>query len=152
LPEKRTRIWIDRFQTTLSLRIALYLVTYQIAVWCAVLSVRSICAWMEAVAGPAAAGYYLLFLAATVLGVGFLFFYDAVKYAHRMVGPLYRFRKAIKAIAAGEEVEALSLRKGDMLQEMKDEFNEMLKALEQRGAVVLKTPGAKRDQGRPVSV
>jgi hypothetical protein len=32
----------------------------------------------------------------------------------------------------------MRLRKDDFLQELKDDFNEMLKALEQRGGVVLK--------------
>src|SRR5690242_2628041 len=31
--QKRKRIWIDRFQTLLSLRLALYLILYQVAVW-----------------------------------------------------------------------------------------------------------------------
>ena len=52
--------------------------------------------------------------------------------------PLYRFRQAIKAIESGEELELIRLRKGDMLQEMKDDFNRMLTALEHRGVVVLK--------------
>src|SRR5437870_53332 len=63
---------------------------------------------------------------------------DAVKCTHRVVGPLYRFQRTIKDITAGEEVELVRLRTDDFLQEMKEEFNEMLKALEQRGAISVK--------------
>jgi nitrogen fixation/metabolism regulation signal transduction histidine kinase len=75
-----------------------------------------------------------------------VFIYDAVHLTHRVVGPLYRFRQVIRAVTSGEEVALIQLRKRDYLGEMKDEFNEMLKALEQRGAVVLKTTsGAQKE-------
>jgi nitrogen fixation/metabolism regulation signal transduction histidine kinase len=87
-----------------------------------------------------------------VVALGVLFIYDAVKTAHRIVGPLSRFRQTIKAITSGDELELIRLRQGDYLQEMKDELNEMIKVLEQRGAVVMKTPGAEQTQNEPVSV
>jgi len=152
LQEQRTRIWIDRFQTSLSLRIASYFVVYQIAVWSAVLTERAFSAGMERLVGETAAGYCFVFFAIVVLCLGLLFIYDAVRFAHRVVGPLYRVRKVVKALAAGEELEEISLRQGDMLQDLKDDFNEMLKVLEQRGVVVLKTTPANQDQGKPVSV
>jgi hypothetical protein len=148
LREQRKKIWIDRFQTTLSLRIALYFVLYVILVWLAVVIERSIYGQLEMILGPASR-HCFAFLAFALIGVGLLFIYDAVKYTHRIVGPLSRFQKTIKAIAAGEELELVNLRKGDLLQEMKNDINEMLKALEQRGAVVLKT---NRDQKQPLPV
>jgi len=77
---------------------------------------------------------------------------DAMHFTHRIVGPLYRFRQAIKAVASGEEVALVCLRKGDYLLEMKDDFNEMLKALEQRGAVVLKSTLATQETKQTVAV
>ena len=56
----------------------------------------------------------------SVLLLGILFILDAVKLTHRVVGPLYRFRKTIQALAAGEEVDPVTLRKDDFLQEMKE--------------------------------
>ena len=47
---------------------------------------------------------------------------------------------ACQAIREGDEVELIRLRKDDYLQELRDEFNDMLKALEQRGAVAVKAP------------
>jgi sensor histidine kinase YesM len=152
LKEKRKKIWIDRFQTALFLRIALYFVCYQVAVWSLVLVWRAISDGLGSLLGPGVASACLTFLTGVVVLVGVLFAYDAVKYAHHIVGPLARLRKTIKAITAGEDVDLVSFRKGDLLAELKDEFNEMLHALEQRGAVVLKSTAAKQDQKQPVSV
>jgi nitrogen fixation/metabolism regulation signal transduction histidine kinase len=150
--EKRRKIWIDRFQTFLCLRIAAYLVIYQAAVWSLVAIERSLYHALAAMVGTVATSYFVLLTAATVLALGFLFTYDAMKDAHRLVGPLYRFRQTIKAITAGNEVPLVQLRKGDWLEDMRDEFNEMLKVLEQRGAVTLKQPQAKAQPKEPVSV
>jgi nitrogen fixation/metabolism regulation signal transduction histidine kinase len=65
---------------------------------------------------------------------------DAVRFAHRLVGPLYRFRKTIQAVAAGEPVGLVQLRRGDFLTDLKDDFNAMLRRLEQNGFVLLKAP------------
>ncbi len=149
--EKRRRIWIDRFQTSLFIRITAYLVIYQAAVWSLVALERSLYNSLSAMLGTVATGYFFLITTATVVCMGFLFTWDAVKDAHRIVGPIYRFRQTIKAITAGDEVALVRLRKGDLLVEMQDEFNEMLKALEQRGAVTLKQDGATAQPKQPVS-
>jgi len=72
-----------------------------------------------------------------LVAVGFLFIYDMMRFSHRFVGPLFRLRKCVQAIIEGDEMTLMRLRKDDFLQELKDEFNEMLKVLEQRGAVKL---------------
>jgi hypothetical protein len=51
----------------------------------------------------------------------------------------------------GEEVDLITLRKADFLQEFKDEFNDMLRALEQRGAVTVKAAD-RPDPKQPVPV
>lgn len=150
--ERRKKIWIDRFQTYLSLRIAFFVVLYQVGVWTLVLSVRSMLGRLQEMLGPAVTVPWFAFLGSILVVVALLFVYDAVKFAHRIAGPIYRFRKTIRAITAGEEVGLLALRKGDFLQEMKDDLNEMLRALEQRGAVVMKGAPAKKEQGQPLPV
>jgi nitrogen fixation/metabolism regulation signal transduction histidine kinase len=142
---KRRKIWIDGFQTKLSLRIACYFVLYQIAIWAMVLIDEHVRHAMEAVFGGAGWGFVAL-MKGSVLFLSLLFIYDAIKFSHRLVGPLYRFRKTIQTIAAGEEVDLVNLRRDDFLQEMKDEFNEMLKLLEQRGAVTLKENAAEQSK------
>jgi nitrogen fixation/metabolism regulation signal transduction histidine kinase len=149
--EQRKKIWIDRFQTYLFLRITLYFLCYQVVVWSFVVLERDIFAGLEQMLGGVATAYGCFFLPVTVAVVSLLFILDAIRFAHRVVGPLYRFRKSITGITAGEEQVPITLRKGDFLLEMQDEFNTMLKALEQRGAVVLKT-SEKKEQPKPVSV
>jgi nitrogen fixation/metabolism regulation signal transduction histidine kinase len=141
--EKRRRIWIDRFQSYLFLRIAFYFVCYQVAVWALVAIERCLADTLETTFGAPVTASLFLTLAAVVLVVGFIFIYDAVLLAHRIVGPIYRIRKTIQALSAGEEVELVTLRQGDFLLELRDEFNELLKVLEQRGAVTLKQPKGK---------
>lgn len=140
--EQRKKIWIDRFQTFLLLRIAAYCLLYQLIVWTFVGLQESVALAVEGALGQRAANMFLLFAGVCVVLLGFMFVWDAVKFAHRIVGPLVRFRKTIQAVAAGEDLDFIKLRQGDFLEELRDEFNAMLKALEQRGAIVLKTPPA----------
>jgi nitrate/nitrite-specific signal transduction histidine kinase len=139
LKNLRRKIWIDRFQTHLSIRIGLYCVLFQVAV----LAVARIAMGLEAMQDSLGGwvSCFAWFGAIGMLGLlGFLFIRDAIRLAHRVVGPLVRFRAALKAVAAGEPLSLIRLRKGDYLQELKDDFNEMLKALEEQGAVVLVKP------------
>jgi hypothetical protein len=147
--EKRKKIWIDRFQTYLSVRLAVYFLLYQVAVWALF--------WIDArmtTLGDATGlipSYGFVLTPVVAVGLGMLFIYDAVKLTHRIVGPLYRFRVTVRAITAGEEVRIVGLREGDHLQELKDDLNEMLRALEQRGVITIKA--AAGDPARvPVAV
>ena len=63
---------------------------------------------------------------------------DAIKFTHKLVGPLVRFRQTIRDVAEGKPVQPIRLRKDDMLTEMRDEFNAMLESLQKRGVPVLK--------------
>ncbi len=45
-------------------------------------------------------------------------------FSHRVVGPVYRVRKHIRRIVAGEEMGDIKLRQGDFFQELADAFNE----------------------------
>lgn len=150
--QKRKQIWIDRFQTYLTLRIACFFAVFQVAVWLVVRIERDILLRLEKIFGPGAITIWFFVLGGALALMGLVFTYDAMRFSHRLVGPLYRFRKTIQAIAAGEQVELLTLRKGDFLLDMKDDFNEMLKVLEQRGAAIVKTKEAKAAPEQPLSV
>ena len=149
--EKRRKIWIDRLQTYLSLRIALYFILYQVAVW-ALVAINLKLSDYAGTAGGGSTPYTSVITWAGILLLAFVFIFDAVRWTHRFVGPLYRLRQTIRAVTAGEEVDLVSLRQGDYLEEMRDEVNELLKALEQRGAVVLKKGAAKQEPSQPLSV
>jgi hypothetical protein len=139
--EHRKKIWIDSFQTSLVIRIAAYLFVYQVVVWAFI-------ALCEQISNALAAnGVNWPFLASTTvrieLALVILFpplALDIIRFVHRLVGPLYRFRKTIQAIAAGEPVALVQLRRGDLLLDFKDDFNSMLKTLEEKGLVLLEAP------------
>jgi hypothetical protein len=141
---QRKRIWIDRFQTYLAVRLAMYFLLYQVALW-AVYFIDSRLVMFSGTVGQAAGPFGIILTPIVALGLALLFIYDAAKITHRIVGPLYRFRKTIQAVTAGGEVPLVTLRNGDHLLDMRDDLNEMLRALEARGAITLNNPTAARE-------
>jgi hypothetical protein len=137
---QRKKFWIDRFQTLLFVRIAVYCLLYQVAVWLLLVVWGQSNAAFAAVVGETPLGNSLVRGLLVLLLLAPILTCDVIKFAHRLVGPMYRFRKTIQAIAADEPVELVRLRDGDFLQEFRDDFNEMLKVLEAKGYVILK-PG-----------
>jgi hypothetical protein len=153
--EKRTQVWVDRFQTHLFVRVFFYFIVYQFAAWALVLLERSGYRALEAILGPEAAGYFIVVPVGVSLVVSMLFAYDALKLAHRLVGPLHRFRKTIQDVTEGGEVSLIKLRDGDLLVDMKDDLNAMLNVLAERHAVTIKTTqgeSAAKDQVHPQGV
>ena len=48
---------------------------------------------------------------------------DIVRLSHRWVGPIYRLRTALKALARGESIAPISFREGDFWQELATDLN-----------------------------
>jgi hypothetical protein len=143
MKEHRKRIWIDPFQTGLLLRIAVYLLVYQLVVWAFFAFCEKINHDLASIGveWPFLTSSVVRMVLALVILVPPLVL-DSVRFAHRLVGPLYRFRKAIQAVAAGQPVALVQLRKGDLLVDFQDDLNRMLKTLEEKGLVLLQAPGA----------
>jgi hypothetical protein len=139
--EERKRYWIDPFQTRLALRIGLYLGLFLVVL------VNFLFAWKllnEGVVDPVAQFAEMLRdylpVAACLLALVPVMAWDAIRFAHRVVGPVVRFRQVAQSIARGEAVRPVRLRTGDSLTGLRDDFNQMLEALQRRGLLVLK-PG-----------
>jgi methyl-accepting chemotaxis protein len=139
--EERKDIWIDPFQTRLMMRIAAYLVVFF------VVFLNCLFAWKMIEEGPVdparqffemAHNYLPVFICLLVLIP--VMAWDTIRFSHRLVGPLVRFRKTMRAIAGGEAVRPIKLRDGDYLTELRDDFNKMLQELQRRGIEVIK-PG-----------
>jgi hypothetical protein len=137
--DERTKVWINTFQTRLVMRIAVYCLIYMITL------VNMLFAWRLLVEGPGdPVEQYFRFLqdySPALVLVALLLpavAWDALKFSHRMVGPLVRFRRALQDMAAGQPIQPIKLRNGDYLVEMRDEFNSMLEALQRLGVPVLK--------------
>jgi hypothetical protein len=148
---QRNKIWIDRFQTQLLIRIVAYFVVYQIIATAFIALCEQLYSTFVA---QGASGSYLhsvLFrsLVALVIIVPPMTV-DAIRFAHRLVGPLYRFRKVMQSIAAGEPLPGpVKLRKGDLLIDFQDDFNAMLAQLEQQGFVLMKKASLPAGSERP---
>jgi sensor histidine kinase YesM len=139
MTEERKKVWVDPFQTKLSLRIGGYLVVFFI-VFCNFLFAWKM--WDEGPTDPAQQFVDIfrsnlpVFICLLVLVP--VMAWDTIRFSHRLVGPLVRFRQTIQAIADGEAVQPIKLRDGDYLIEMRDEFNLMLEELQKQGVNVLK--------------
>jgi hypothetical protein len=51
---------------------------------------------------------------------------DITKLSHRWVGPIFRLRTAMQALAMGEDVQPLTFRTGDYWKDLSDDFNAVL--------------------------
>jgi hypothetical protein len=49
--------------------------------------------------------------------------YDIVQMSNRFCGPLFRFRRCLRALARGEHVDPIGFREGDFWKELAQEFN-----------------------------
>ncbi len=61
-----------------------------------------------------------------------VFVFDMLKLTNRFCGPLVQLRRAMRALARGEDVKPVRFRKGDYWTELADEFNAMLKQIQQQ--------------------
>lgn len=142
----RKRIWVSRFQTNLFFRIGAYWLIYQVAVW------NFLFAWRLLQEGPGDLvqqfGSFFYDFWPTLLCfvlVAPILCWDAVRFSHRLVGPIYRFRKTVQAMSAGEPVRPIKLRQGDYLEEMKEDINKLLESLQQRGIPAIKPANPAED-------
>lgn len=138
--DDRKKVWIDHFQTRLAWRIALYLALLPPVL------LNLLFAWKllsEGVHDPLEQFVGLLHqmipVGVCLLVVVPVMAWDAIRFSHRLVGPLIRFRRAAQDIANGHPVPPIKLREGDHLIELRDDFNCMLESLQRRGVAVLRT-------------
>jgi len=146
--EERQKIWIDAFQTTLTLRIGTYLALFLVVLFNFLFAWQL---WEEGLGNlPDQYGRMLrhyLPVAICLLILVPVMAWDAIRLTHRLVGPLVRFRHTIQAIARGEPVRPIKLRQGDYLGDLRDDFNQMLEALQRSGIPVIKPTDPGTNQG-----
>ena len=147
MSEERKKVWVDPFQTKLSIRIGGYLLAF-VVVFCNLLF-----AWRMIEEGPFdPAQQFLDTLRSNLPVITCLVVlvpamaWDTIRFSHRLVGPLVRFRKTMQAIADGEAVRPIKLREGDYLTELRDDFNRMLEELQKRGVEVIRPADPAEEQ------
>lgn len=152
-----------RIQGRLMFRIGLYWVLYHVVLWHALFVYRYVQYRMtgmdagnavpfQELYGQFVIDYYPVILCAAItLPVVVI---DMLHMTHRVAGPLIRFQNALKDLVDGKPVESVSLRKGDLLTEFQDEFNQYLAVLarERRQLVESETAdGMNEDEANLVS-
>jgi methyl-accepting chemotaxis protein len=60
-----------------------------------------------------------------------LIFVLGIRQSHRIVGPLKRIRRTLEAIGQGDFSQRITLREGDLLEDLAKAINQMAEALEQ---------------------
>lgn len=59
--------------------------------------------------------------------------YDFLRVSNRLVGPVLRLRRGMRALAAGEHVKPLQFRDGDFWRDFADEFNALARRVHATG-------------------
>lgn len=138
MKDRRKQMLVHEFQYKMIGRFVLYGVIYLITFWNFLFFWRLI----QEGSGNVFDQYRRFFLDYYPMLLCFLLLvpflgWDVVRFTHRLVGPIYRFRQTLQVIAAGKPVRRVRLRAGDQLTEMRDDLNAMLQALSERGALTL---------------
>jgi HAMP domain-containing protein len=137
---RRNRRIVETFQIRLCARIIAYAIVFQLTVWnlmfCLHL-IHSNANFLDAYRDFFHDSWPML---ACVMLLAPAFAWDAVRYCHRVAGPVYRIRQSMRNIAAGQPMRHVKLRAQDELTAMQDDFNAMLDALARRGAITLIDP------------
>ncbi|MBM4000446.1 MAG: hypothetical protein FJ297_13070 [Planctomycetes bacterium] len=130
---KRQRHWIDgNVQAAIVWRVAMYwvhcliTVAFMTVIWMILTDTprnsTDLFRRLTAQCGPAF-GASLLLLPLVVI--------DAVRMSNRFVGPMYRLRRAMRALAEGEPVPDQTFRQNDFWHEMADDFNRVARRVRQ---------------------
>ncbi len=138
MPERRRRRLVDSFQYKVAVRLAVYWAVYQLTLW------NFLFCWrlLEEGQGNLFQQYGEFSREFAPMLICFLilvpaFAWDAVKFYHRIAGPILRIRSAARDIADGRAVRYVRLREDDELTGLQDDFNDMLSTLARSGAVTV---------------
>jgi hypothetical protein len=74
---------------------------------------------------------------------------DSLRFSHRFTGPMVRFRRAIKELADGENVEPLAIRDGDFWNDYAADFNRLAVRIQELEQALANAPA---DQQEPWTV
>lgn len=134
--ERRQKRLIDPLQLKIAYRVIGYWILYQFAVW------NTLFCWhlVRHGQGSIVSQYIEFSVEYAPILVCFLlylpaFAWDAMKILHRVAGPVYRVRQTVQDVAAHRPVRMVTLRRGDQLEQLRDDVNSMLVELARTGSV-----------------
>ena len=146
--DRRHRKLVDHFQYRLIVRMVLYWTIYQVTLFNFLFCWKMIEGGEGSIIdqyGQFLQEFYPMLICFAILVPAFA--WDAVKFYHRIAGPIVRFRSVARDIAAEQPVRRIALREGDELTEMQDDFNSMLDTLVRNGGIQLIEGGSDADGG-----
>jgi hypothetical protein len=131
---KRTRLWINPgLQLRLMGRLSLYLLLYTYVVWHFAFLIEVAGVFPGGAPGKGIADLYLEslqkqapFLWALAVMVPIVI-YDLLKFSHRIAGPLHRARQLLLAMSEGKQVAPFTPRQHDLLDEMSQALNALIR-------------------------
>lgn len=136
-PSRRNKVFIsNRVQGRLLMRAVAYWLVYHLVLWHTLFIFEYFHYRVELIGGGTpmslselygqfTSKYYPIIVSA--LGVLPILAIDMLKYTHRIAGPLVNFANVLKRLRNGETVNHVTLRQGDLLLELQEEFNAFLK-------------------------
>ena len=133
-PFKRTRLWINpAFQFRLMCRMGYYFLVYTLVVWLIGFFLEVLRSLYTNGLGQVPAHVYIDFLwnqqpllVALIAATPF-FVYDLMRFSHRVAGPLHRCRCLMREMVAGKPVAEFTPRKHDLMPELFEDFNALIK-------------------------
>ncbi|MFM9965154.1 MAG: hypothetical protein ACKV2Q_28485 [Planctomycetaceae bacterium] len=138
-PNPRKRLFVNRaIQGRLMARTAFYWVLYHAVLWMAMFVYRYFEYRGAVLAGATPRSFSDLYgqfvrenVSLMVCGLAILpiVLWDLLKFSHRVVGPLVRFQRSLESLTAGERVNEVRLRNGDLLFDLQASFNQYLTSL-----------------------
>lgn len=128
----RKRLFIDhRVQGTLLLRVVAYWCCCVLAVGLSLLTWRLLTEPVQPAYQYFADAWHFALTAAIATALVLpLVIYDILTISNRFTGPLYRLRRELRRLAAGEPVPPVRFRNGDFWPELADEFNATAQRME----------------------
>lgn len=165
-PQRRKYYVSSPIQGRLITRMAAYWCVYHLVLWHAMFLYRFLQYRDSLADGAPEVPWWNLYTAfafenSTMLICAVLVFpiilWDMIHLTHRVAGPLVRFQNTLRRMSEGEEVKEVKLREGDMLDDLRDAFNDFLDSLQERKKgdsqleVAVMTPAAPAAVAPPAS-
>ena len=158
----RKRLFVNRdIQGRLLSRTALYWVLYHAVLWMAMFFCRYAEHRGDVMAGAEPrlfADIYGQFvrenssLWVCAIAILPIVLWDLLKFSHRVVGPLVRFQRILENLTAGQSVDEVRLRRGDLLTDLETAFNQYLTSLRNpQSEVELATPTSDAREAIPAN-
>lgn len=148
--DRRMRLVLNVFQLRLLTRLLFYGVVYQVTLWNFLFVWESFHHgegnWLAQYREFSVRHYPMLFC---MLGLAPFLALDMLRFSHRTAGPIYRLRQTFRAITQGPSVRPIKLRDGDYLTDVVDDFNGMVRSLQQRGSLPTADPSAAASTTQP---